>query len=101
MISLSKTVTSVAVAASLIAGQAVTLASDASAAEWRHRGHTRHVAPAPRHYAPYRGDRYGYHGPRRDHTGDAVAGAILGIGALIVGSAIADAHRKKRYHDDD
>jgi hypothetical protein len=59
-------------------------------------------------YAP----RYGYHAPvprhdygpppvrhhRRDRTGEVVAGAILGLGAVIVGAAIVDAARHGRRH---
>jgi hypothetical protein len=66
------------------------------------------------HYG-YRGDRPGYGRPdfrrheprpyprehRRDRTGDAVVGTIIGIGALIVGAAIADAARKQRHYDRD
>lgn len=107
MTSLPKTITAIAVAGTLIAGQAVGLASQASAGDWRHRDGVRHSAPASRHYEPRRIYGHGSHrlehrGPvHRDRSGDAVAGAILGIGALIVGAAIADAHRKQRQHDDD
>ena len=94
----SKVVTALVVSGSLLAGQTVA-ASNASAREFRNGGYTqRHYAPAPRHYAP---QHRGYRSHGRDRTGDAVAATILGLGALIVGSAIANAHKSKRYHDDD
>ena len=89
-----KLLTSATVVLSLAAGQFATT-SAASAGEYRgYRSHSapRFVAPRP-HYD------YG-HRPRRDRTGDAVGAAILGIGALIVGAAIADAARNKRRHYD-
>ncbi|NOU07081.1 MAG: hypothetical protein HOO99_12965 [Hyphomicrobiaceae bacterium] len=106
-IALSKTVTSVAVVASLIAGQAVVVASPAAASEaplyeapQSSRGYKRYVAP--RHYEPQRAYGHRPHGPvRRDRSGDAVGAAILGIGAVIIGAAIADAHRKQRRGHDD
>lgn len=85
-----KVVTSALVGLSLVAGQ-VAIATTASASDYGYRHHRplpRHVEQAPRHY--------GYHREqRRDRAGDAVAGIVLGIGALIVGAAIADAARHK------
>jgi hypothetical protein len=91
-----------AVAAGLVAGQVGALSSPAAADGWRdHGGYKRHHG-GPR-YEPYhhRG-HVPYHAPRRDRTGDKVGAAILGIGALIVGAAIADAARRERRerHDD-
>lgn len=52
------------------------------------------------HPRPAYGYGYGYAAPqqhhRRDRTGRAVGAAVLGIGALIVGAAIADAARRDR-----
>lgn len=98
-----KTLTSAIVGASLLVGQ-IGVASSASAGD-RHRTYRafdhapRFVDRAPRHYG------YGFHQERRrDRTGDAVAGVVLGIGALIVGAAIADAarnkHRSPSYYED-
>ena len=62
----------------------------------------RHYAPqygyAPRHYAPQYGYRY-HERHHRDRTGDAIGAAVLGIGALIIGSAIANGSRRhhRRY----
>lgn len=107
MSALSRTITSLTLAASLIAGQALTLATQPSAADWRRHDGMRHSAPASRHVEPRREYSHGsrrieHRGPvHRDRSGDAVAGAILGIGALIVGAAIADANCKQRQDDDD
>lgn len=96
---LGKVLTSCVVGVSLIAGP-VAVATTSAAADHGYRSHRpvpRYVAPPPRHYG------YRYEG-RRDHTGDAVAGMVLGIGALIVGAAIADAARHKnrtREHYED
>ena len=102
-IAVGKALTSAIVGASLLVGQ-IGLASPASAGD-RHRSYRpydhapRFVDRAPRHYG------YGYqHERHRDRTGDAVAGVVLGIGALIVGAAIADAarnkHRAPRHYED-
>lgn len=91
MTSIPKMLTSLAVAGSMVAGQAVVLSSDASARDWRNRGESHRIyKPQPRHYEP----RYSY-GHRRDRTGDAVAATILGLGAVIIGSAIANAHKNR------
>ncbi len=103
MTSLRKVATSAVVAVSLIAGQLATSVS-ASADGLRHRGPGwGYRGPAPRHVAPPPPRHYGYghSGHRRDRSGDAVGAAILGIGALIVGSAIAEAARKNRHRDYD
>lgn len=98
MITFPKALTSLAVAGSMIAGQAVALSSDAAAREFRGRGDGhRYHAPAPRRYEP----RYYGHGHRRDRKGDAVAATILGLGAVIIGAAIADAHKNRRDRYDD
>jgi hypothetical protein len=72
-------------------------ASLASAEPWRRGGfggYHRPYGPPPGAYG------YGRPGPRfdhrRDHTGRAVGAAVVGIGALIVGAAIADAARRER-----
>ncbi|HRK19849.1 MAG TPA: hypothetical protein PK970_12890 [Hyphomicrobiaceae bacterium] len=107
MTSIPKVLTSLVVAGSMLAGQAVVFSSDASAREWRHRGeshrfhkpYSRHYVPrhvTPRHYEPRYS--YGHRYQRRDRTGDAVAATILGLGAVIIGSAIANAHKNRRDH---
>jgi hypothetical protein len=93
---LKKLATTAAVTLGLLASHAAMFTSAAEARDhhgWRKGydrpyaayGHGRHQ-PQPYHY-----------GQRRDRSGDAVGAAILGIGALIVGAAIADAARKKRH----
>jgi hypothetical protein len=78
---------------SLLVGNAAVLAGSAAADGWRsNRGHERN---APRHVEPFRGYPPVHH-DRRDRTGDAVGTAVLGIGALIVGAAIADAAGRER-----
>jgi hypothetical protein len=93
----SKLATSALVAVGLVAGQLATSAS--ASAEWRQRGYGYdrgygYRAPPPKPYYGYRQER------RRDRTGDAVGAVVLGLGALIVGAAIADAARNKRRHYD-
>ena len=102
MLSLSKITTAAAVAVALVAGQGMAFVSNAQARDGRHDRIVRGPVSEQRRYSEPRRD-YGYrhHKERRDHTGDAVVGAILGIGALIVGASIAEAHRNKRYHDED
>lgn len=88
-------VPSALVAVSLIAGQLATAAT-ASANDYRRFAQPNH---GPRHVEPRRSYDYGQH-KRRDRTGEAVAGVVLGIGALIVGAAIADAARNKHRNYD-
>lgn len=88
--------TTAAAVAGLLAGQLAIFTAPATAGDW---GHPRYGSahPVPRQVAPPRHYGYGHQAPRhRDRSGDAVAGAILGIGALIVGAAIADAARHER-----
>jgi hypothetical protein len=78
-------------------------ASVASAQDWRHRGgygggYHRPYGPPPAAYG-YGRPQYAYPERRRDRGGKAAAAAILGIGALIVGAAIADAARREHRQD--
>lgn len=59
---------------------------------YRSGGHGGYHAPAPRHY-------YG-HGPvRRDNTGKKIAtGVAIGLGAVILGSILADQARRDRAY---
>lgn len=97
MTSLKKIATTVAVTAGLLASNAALFASSAQAGDYGWRRHGGHHRP----YAAYNHGRHQYAPARRDRTGDAVGAAVLGIGALIIGAAIADAARNKRraYHD--
>jgi hypothetical protein len=93
-----KIATTVAVTAGLMASHIAIFAPSAQAYDhgWR-RGHHRPYAYQHSyrpHHAPYRQHR-------RDRTGDAVGAAVLGIGALIIGAAIADSARKSRHRYDD
>jgi hypothetical protein len=95
MTSIKKIVTTVAVAAGLLASNVAMFTSSAQAGDngWRRGGHHRTYAAYNHGY----GRGYHYAPPvRRDRTGDAVGAAVLGIGALIIGAAIADAARNKR-----
>jgi hypothetical protein len=99
MTSFKKIATTVAVAAGLLASHAAMFASSAQAGDhgWRRGGHHRPYAAYNHGYG-----RHHYAPARRDRSGDAVGAAVLGIGALIIGAAIADASRNKRrhyYHD--
>ncbi len=92
----------VAIATGMLASEVSLFASAAHADPYRYRGHGNDRPVGPRHFdhrrfpeprpQPYH-DRREHH---RDRTGDAVAATVLGIGALIVGSAIADAARRNR-----
>jgi hypothetical protein len=114
-----RSITSFAVAAALAVGQLTVVSSGAAAAEgWG--GHHRHQqappvsrpaapvvarlpappvlhAPQPRYAAPAPRPHYGggEHHRHHGHNGDRVAAGIaLGIGALIVGSAIASSNAR-------
>jgi hypothetical protein len=101
--SLKKIFTGTVLAVGVLASNLTSFAASAQASDWGHRGrgHYRPVAPHYRHggYAP----QHGYQHERRDRSGKAVGAAILGIGALIIGAAIADSARRdrKRVRDDD
>jgi hypothetical protein len=91
--------TAIAILAVVLAAQPV-LTTGAAADGWR-----RHHQDGWRQDRPAHRDRsYGWGRPyeppvrhqRRDRTGDAVGAAVLGIGALIIGAAIADAARRER-----
>lgn len=99
----------VAVAMGMLASEGSLFATAAKADPSRHRGYGFMRADAPRNF-----DHRRYPEPRpqsfrsrdqhRDRAGDVVAATVLGIGALIVGSAIADAagrNRDQRYERDD
>lgn len=76
----------------------------AQAGDWGHRGpgYGRgygpaygYARPATRHYAP---PAAYYHEPRRDRTGERIAkGVAIGVGALILGSILAN---ESRRHND-
>ena len=98
---ISRTLTSLAIAAAVAAGALIPLASTADAGSRHYRGQGphhfydgghayRHVKP--RHYGY--GSGYGYRNKRRDHVGPAIA---LGIGALMLG-VVASEHRRGRRH---
>lgn len=75
------------------------LSTAASAGDWRYRHPDYGYAPRYGYHAPVPRHDYGpppAHHHRRDRTGEAVAGAILGLGAVIVGAAIVDAARHER-----
>lgn len=75
------------------------LAGTVQAGDWRGNGYgggyygPRHYAPAPPHYG------YGhYQEPRRDRRGEKIAaGVAIGVGALILGSILANQSRARHY----
>lgn len=94
----------IVLAAATIATVGIGSLSTASAGDWRYRNPDYGYAPRYGYHAPV--PRYDYapppvHHHRRDRTGEAVAGAILGLGAVIVGAAIVDAarHERQRRYD--
>ena len=93
--SINRSVATAALALGVVAMNAVSFASVASAADPRHRrpvAAARVVAPAVRHAAPV----VRHHAPApRHHGGRGVgAGVALGVGALIVGSILASKHAR-------
>jgi hypothetical protein len=105
-VSKAKTIAAaLAVATGMLASEASLFATSAKADSNRHRGYGYDRPVAPRHvdnrrYPEPRHDRREHN---RDRTGDAVAATVLGIGALIIGAAIADGARRNRNqrHDRD
>ena len=89
MTALKIIVSAVAVASTMI----VTMGTSAQAGDWRGHGyggyrHGGYHAPAPRHYGHY-------NHPRRDRSGERIAtGVAIGVGALILGSIIANQNRR-------
>ncbi len=70
--------------------------------DWNGRGgyHQSYGRPAPRYHAPRPQPHYGYHQPRRDRTGEKIAkGVAIGVGALILGSILANEARRHRHYD--
>jgi hypothetical protein len=108
-VSKAKTIAvAVAIATGMLASEASVFATAAKADSNRHRGHgydrgydrpVQHRQFDNRRYPEPRREQH------RDRTGDAVAATVLGIGALIVGAAVADAARRnrnqQRERDDD
>ncbi len=85
------------VSATVVAATALsTVSTVAQAGEWRGRGHGYGYGPGPSHYAPAP-RRYHGHGNfgHRDHTGNRIAaGVAIGVGAAILGTIIANQHRR-------
>ncbi|MGE0627783.1 MAG: hypothetical protein AB7O43_08140 [Hyphomicrobiaceae bacterium] len=81
------------VSAGLVASS---LAVPAQARDWRGSNGHGHNAHGPRYVAPHYG-RYDRHDRRRDRTGKKIAtGIAIGLGALLLGSIIAnEAHRNR------
>ena len=87
---------SIAIAVTAIA----TVGTAAQAGDWGNRGrgyghgyHHGYHAPAPRHYPAY-----GYHQPRRDNSGKIATGVAIGVGALILGTVLANEARRNSQH---
>lgn len=96
MTSLKSIVTTVAVTAGLVASNLTLFTASAKADGYRPYGYSQHRQVAPRQVAPFRHSAPAPRHHGRDRTGDAVGAAVIGIGALIVGAAIADAARRER-----
>lgn len=96
---ITRTLTSLSVAAAVAAGALIPLASTADAGSRHYRSHGSHHiydgGRAYRHVEPrYYGYGYGYRKKRRNHIGPAIA---LGVGALMLG-IIASEHRRGYRH---
>jgi hypothetical protein len=90
------------VSAAVVAATAfTTLGAVAQAGEWRGRGYGYGYGHAPRHYAPAPRHYYGHgNDNRRDRRGERIAaGVAIGVGAVILGSIIANQNRShyRRY----
>lgn len=100
---ISRTLTSLSVAAAVAASALIPLASSANAGSRHYRSHGpqhfydgghsyRHVAP--RHYAYGDGYHYGYRKKRRNNVGKAIA---IGAGLLMLGIIASESQRGRRY----
>lgn len=93
----------IATAITIAAAALATVGTAAQAGDWGGRGYgqghgygygPRHGyhASAPRHYPAY-----GYHQPRRDNSGKIATGVAIGVGALILGTVLANEARRQRH----
>jgi hypothetical protein len=86
-----------ATAASLAAVTAVSPVAQAGDWNGRRPSGYGYYQPAPRHYAPPPRYNHFYRERRRDRTGEKIAkGVAIGVGALILGSILAN---EARRHD--
>ena len=97
MNTLKKIAAVAAVAATAFGG----VSTSVQAGDWQGRGYghdgyaPRHYAPAPRHY----GYGHGYGHDRRDRRGEKIAtGVAIGVGAIILGSILANQSRRSHYN---
>ena len=96
MTMIKKIVTGAVIATSTLAS----LATVVQAGDWGHRGpdygHGYHHAPAYAYQRrAYAAPHYGYGQTHRDHRGDRIAaGVAIGVGALILGSVLANQNRR-------
>lgn len=101
MKSLKNIVTAVVIASGIVA----TLGSAVQAGDWRgRRGYDPgYGGPAPRYHAPRHNPYYGYgygHEQRRDRTGEKIAkGVAIGVGAIILGTILANEARRHREYE--
>ncbi len=96
MTMIKKIVTSAVIAASSLAS----LATVAQAGDFGHRGPGYGNGPRHGYHRPAPVQHYGYHQPRRDRRGDKIAtGVAIGVGALILGSILANQNRRDHYPD--
>ncbi len=102
----ARTATTAAVCASLLAGNLAFTSTSAEARDWRRdRGYHAYNDHGPRDYRPSRrhydhARNYNYappvHERRRNNKAKKIAtGVAIGIGALILGSIIADSARRR------
>jgi hypothetical protein len=100
MNSLKQIVAAATLAATAFGG----VATSAQAGDWNRGGYgygygyggyaPRHYAPAPRYY----GHGHGYGHERRDRRGERIAtGVAIGVGAIILGSILANQSRRHGY----
>lgn len=97
MNTLKKIVTAVVASATVLG----TFGASAQAGDWRGRGHGYGYRSHPGYHAPAPRPYYGYgHHHRRDRTGEKIAtGVAIGVGALILGSILANESRRNRHYE--
>ena len=96
MTMIKKIVTGAVIAASSLA----LLGSVAQAGDYGYRGNGYGNGHSPRYgyYRPAPVQHYGYQQPRRDRTREKIAtGVAIGVGALILGSILANQGHRSRY----
>lgn len=94
MTMIKKIVSGAVIAASSLAS----LGSVAQAGDYGYRSNGYGNGPRYGYHRPALVQHYGYQQPRRDRTREKIAtGVAIGVGALILGSILANQGRRSRY----